>query len=74
MPIVIAGITRHVLTGHFRSRSMLVYLVLPMSLGSAFGAIAGSYMAAWAQSDTLRIVLALILAVSAVKLMWKRAD
>lgn len=74
MPIVIAGITRHVLTGHFRSRSMLAYLVLPMSIGSAFGAVAGGYMAAWAPSDTLRIVLAVILAVSAVKLMRKRAD
>ena len=72
VPIVIAGITRHVMTGHFRSRSMLAYLVLPMSIGSAFGAVAGGYMAAWAPSDALRIVLAVILAVSAVKLMWKR--
>ena len=49
--VAIAGITRHVPTGHFRSRSMLTYLVLPMSIGSAFGAVAGGYMAAWAPSD-----------------------
>ena len=70
VPIVVAGIARHVMTGHFRSRSMLTYLVLPMSIGSAFGAVAGGYMAAWAPGDALRIVLAVILAVSAVKLMW----
>ena len=71
VPIVIAGIARHLMTGHFRSRSMLAHLVLPMSIGSAVGAVAGGYLAAWAPSDTLRIVLAIILAVSAAKLMWK---
>jgi uncharacterized protein len=71
VPIVIAGITRHVMTGHFRSRSMLTYLVLPMSIGSAVGAVAGGYMAASAPSDALRIVLAVILAGSAVNLMRK---
>lgn len=71
LPIVIAGIARHVMAGRFRSRSMLAYLVLPMSIGSAFGAVAGGYMAAWVPGDALRIVLAAILAVSAVKLMLK---
>jgi uncharacterized membrane protein YfcA len=72
-PIVLVGIARHVLTGHFRSRSMLAYLVLPMSVGSAAGALAGGYAAAWAPGDTLRLVLAAILALSAVKLMWPLA-
>ena len=71
-PIVITGIARHLLAGRFRSRSMLNYLVLPMSIGSAVGALAGSYLAVWVPTDALRIVLALILAVSAVKLMWKQ--
>lgn len=69
-PIVVAGITRHLLTMHFRSRSMLAYLVLPMSIGSAAGALVGGYAAAWVSGGSLRIVLAAILAVSAVKLMW----
>jgi uncharacterized protein len=69
VPIVIAGITRHVMTGHFRSRSMLTYLVLPMSVGSALGAAAGGYLAAWAPSGALRLMLAAILAVSAVRLL-----
>jgi uncharacterized protein len=71
VPIVIAGIARHLMTGHFRSRSMLAHLVLPMSIGSAAGAVVGGYMAAWAPSDALRVVLAIILAVSAAKLVWK---
>jgi len=69
-PIVLAGIARHLVTRHFRSRSMLAYLVLPMSIGSAAGALAGGYAAAWAPGDALRIVLAVILALSAAKLMW----
>lgn len=70
-PIVITGIVRHWLAGRFRSRTMLSYLVLPMSSGSPVGALAGSYLAVWMPTDALRIVLALILAVSAVKLFRK---
>ena len=73
-PIVLTGIARHWLTGHYRSRSMLGYLVLPMSAGSVLGAIAGGYLAAWAPTDLLRILLALVLAFSAVKLLWSRSS
>jgi uncharacterized protein len=69
IPIVVTGIARHVLTGHFRSRSMLGYLVLPMSAGSLLGAIVGGYLAAWSPTDLLRVVLAIILAASAIKLL-----
>lgn len=73
LPIVATGIARHVLTGHFRSRSMLGYLVLPMTLGSLVGAVAGGYLAAWFHTDALRLTLAVILAVSAVKLSLKHS-
>jgi uncharacterized membrane protein YfcA len=73
IPIVVAGVARHVLTGHFRSRSMLGFLVLPMSIGSIFGAAIGGYVSAWAPSDALRIVLALVLLLSAFKL-WRKSD
>lgn len=72
-PIVITGIARHWLTGHYRSRSMLGYLVLPMSAGSVLGAIVGGYLAAWAPTEFLRVLLALVLALSAVKLLWNRS-
>jgi uncharacterized membrane protein YfcA len=71
IPIVLTGVARHWLTGHYRSQSMLAYLVLPMAVGSAVGAAAGGYLAAWAPTDTLRLVLAGTLAISAIKL-WSK--
>lgn len=71
LPIVLTGIARHWLAGHYRSRTMLQYLVLPMSIGSLVGAAAGGYLAAWAPTDALRVTLALILAVSSIKLLSK---
>ena len=72
IPVVMTGVARHWLTGHYRSQSMLVYLVLPMAIGSVIGATIGGYLAAWAPTDALRLVLAATLAVSAVKLWSKR--
>ena len=71
IPIVLTGVARHWLTGHYRSQTMLVYLVLPMSIGSLLGAAAGSYLAASAPTNALRLMLAAILAASAFKL-WSK--
>jgi uncharacterized protein len=71
-PIVLAGVGRHWLTGHYRSRTLLSYLVLPMSVGSVLGAIVGGYVAALAPTDILRIILAIVLGISAIKLMSKQ--
>jgi uncharacterized protein len=71
IPVVLTGVARHWLTGHYRSQSLLVNLVLPMAIGSAIGALLGGYLAGSAPTDALRIVLAAILAVSAVKLRTK---
>jgi uncharacterized membrane protein YfcA len=71
IPIVLTGVARHWLTGHYRSQSMLLYLVLPMSIGSLMGAVAGGYLAATAPTDALRMTLAAILAISAVK-VWSK--
>jgi uncharacterized membrane protein YfcA len=73
LPVVLTGITRHWLTGHYRSHSMLAFLVLPMGIGSLVGALIGGYLAVWAPTDALRIVLAAILAVSSIKLWSKGA-
>jgi uncharacterized membrane protein YfcA len=72
LPIVLTGVGRHWLTGHYRSQTMLAYLVLPMCIGSLIGAALGAYLALWAPTHALRIVLAAILAVSAIKL-WSRS-
>jgi uncharacterized protein len=74
IPIAFTGVARHWLTGHYRSQSMLAYLVLPMCVGSLIGAMIGGYLAAWAPTDALRLVLAGILALSAFKLWSKSAE
>jgi uncharacterized membrane protein YfcA len=73
IPVVITGVTRHWLTGHYRSQTMLANLVLPMAIGSVVGATIGGYMATWAPTDALRLLLAAILAASAVKL-WSKGE
>jgi uncharacterized protein len=71
LPIVLTGVVRHYAAGRFRSQTMLLYLVLPMSLGSVAGALIGGYALAWVSQDALRLVLAAVLLFSALKL-WKR--
>jgi uncharacterized protein len=71
IPIVITGVVRHALTGHYRSPSMFQNLILPMVLGSLAGAVLGGYLAAWVPTDALRVVLAAVLAISAGKLWTK---
>jgi uncharacterized membrane protein YfcA len=51
---------------------MLAYLVLPMCVGSLIGAMIGGYLAAWAPTDALRLVLAGLLVLSAFKL-WSKS-
>jgi uncharacterized membrane protein YfcA len=70
IPIVATGVARHWLNGHFRSKSMLTYLVLPMALGSVIGASLGSMLTAYAPTEALRIALATLLALSSWKL-WR---
>src|SRR6516225_5366130 len=57
------------LIGHLRLRSMLGYLALPMSVGSVLGAIVGGDLATWSPTTLLRMIFAVILAVSAAKLL-----
>jgi uncharacterized membrane protein YfcA len=64
-------VVRHWLSGHYRSQTMLLYLVLPMSLGSLLGAAAGSYLAVGTPTNALRLTLAAILAASTFKL-WSK--
>ena len=71
---MLTGVARHWLTGHYRSQTMLAYLVLPMCMGSFVDAMIGGYLAAWTPTYALRLVLAAILALSAVKLWTKSAN
>jgi uncharacterized membrane protein YfcA len=70
LPIVLAGVARHFLAGTYRSRTMLGYLVVPMALGSILGAFVGGYVSLSVSQEALRVVLAGILLISAIKL-WR---
>jgi uncharacterized membrane protein YfcA len=74
IPIVLTGVTRHWLTGHYRSQTMLAYLAIPMALGSVVGAAIGGYLAVGAPTDALRLMLGAILAASAIKLWCKSSE
>jgi uncharacterized membrane protein YfcA len=74
IPIVLAGVSRHFLGGKYRSRSMLGYLVVPMSLGSILGAFAGGYISTAVSQEALRLVLAMILLASSLKFWTTREE
>jgi uncharacterized membrane protein YfcA len=69
LPIVFTGIIRHWRLGRYRSPSLFANLVLPMSAGSIAGAVLGGAFAAFAPNEALKLILAAILAVSALKLL-----
>ena len=72
LPIVAIGVVKHRLSGHYRSHDVLIYLVLPMAAGSMVGAVLGGLMASAVPMNALKVVLASILAASAVKLWHDR--
>ena len=68
-PLVLTGVARHILGGKYRSQTMLARLAIPMSAGSIAGAILGGYAALWAPGDSLKAMLAAVLAASSMKLL-----
>jgi len=74
LPVVAVGIARHRLSGHYRSRDVMTYLVVPMSAGSIVGAVAGGMLANTVPTNALKIALAVILAWSATKLRGHAKD
>jgi uncharacterized membrane protein YfcA len=71
LPLVAIGVIGHVRAGAYRSRETLTHLVLPMGIGSAMGATAGGALLPYVSSPMLKLVLATILALSAIKL-WRQ--
>ncbi|MBY0224660.1 MAG: sulfite exporter TauE/SafE family protein [Hyphomicrobium sp.] len=68
LPVVLIGVARHRINGHYRSRDAMIYLVLPMAAGSIVGALLGGMMASAVPTNALKTTLAVILAWSAMKL------
>jgi uncharacterized membrane protein YfcA len=72
------GVVQYYRSGYYGNQSDLRHLVLPMSIGSILGAIAGGMLIGAFSSEALKLILGVILLISAVKIfhssLRKNAD
>jgi uncharacterized membrane protein YfcA len=71
LPTILVGLVRYARRGAFAERRMLTETVAPMGVGSVIRAIIGSLLVGLISSALLKLVLGLILIVSAVKIFRK---
>lgn len=67
LPTVLVGIARYTSRGAFAEQRALTETVAPMSLGSVIGAIAGGMLVGLVPASLLKVILGLILNVSAFR-------
>lgn len=70
-PTVAVGVLRHCSLGAFEERRDLTQTVAPMGLGSVIGAVAGGLLVGLVPSSSLKLILGVILIVSAVRIFRK---
>jgi uncharacterized membrane protein YfcA len=70
LPTVIVGLWRYARKGAFRDTSSLQQTVVPMGVGSAIGAFCGGLMVGIVPASMLKIVLGIILMISAVRVFF----
>jgi uncharacterized protein len=68
LPTVVVGVLRHRRLGAFRERADLTRTVAPMGAGSVGGAVAGGLLVGLVPASALKLVLGIILIVSAVRI------
>lgn len=71
LPTVTVGVLRHRSLGAFEERQDLTQTVAPMGLGSVIGAVAGGLLVGLVPSSALKLILGVILIVSAVRIFRK---
>jgi uncharacterized membrane protein YfcA len=71
LPTVAVGVLRHRRLGAFEERRDLTETVAPMGLGSVIGAVAGGLLVGLVPSSALKLILGVILIVSAVRIFRK---
>ncbi|HVF01806.1 MAG TPA: sulfite exporter TauE/SafE family protein [Rubrobacteraceae bacterium] len=71
LPTVAVGVLRHRSLGAFRELQDLTQMVAPMGLGSVIGAIAGGLLVGLVPSSALKMILGVLLIVSAVRIFRK---
>lgn len=65
---IAVGVVKYYRIGYYDDRADLTGLVLPMGIGSILGAITGGLMMGFISSEALKLLLGVILMVSAVKM------
>jgi uncharacterized membrane protein YfcA len=71
LPAVAVGVFRHARAAGYRDRAAVVGIGVPMAAGSVLGALAGAALLPFVPAGALKLILGVILLVSAVKL-WRK--
>ncbi len=70
LPTVAVGVLRYRASGGYAAQESVRHVGLPMALGSLAGAMVGAGLIGWVDVRVLKAVLAIVLAVSALR-MWR---
>src|ERR671921_266303 len=71
LPTVAVGVLRHRRLGSFADRADLTQTVVPMGVGSVVGALVGGLLVGLVPASMLKLVLGVILIVSAVRIFYR---
>ena len=71
LPTVAVGVLRHRRLGSFADRVDLTQTVAPMGAGSVIGAVAGGFLVGVVPASVLKLVLGVILILSAVRIFYR---
>jgi uncharacterized membrane protein YfcA len=71
LPTVLVGVIRYARQGAFAERRTLSETVAPMGLGSVIGAVAGGLLVGLIPAGLLKVVLGVILNISAFRIFYK---
>lgn len=72
LPTIVIAILKHASYGVYSEKSDITYLVIPMGIGSIIGSFIGASLIAYVSGQLMKILLGLILIVSAVKLLLEK--
>lgn len=72
LPTIIIGIIKHASYGVFSEKQDITHLILPMGIGSILGAFLGTFLISYIPSNMIKILLGIILMISALKLFLKK--